>query len=469
VNGAAGVPYAFTLAAAGGLGRPTYQFSTVGNLPEGLAIANDAITGRPEREGTYRFGVRVTSGDQTATSTTCTVVIGPSPIDMAGACPALTQRVGVPVAATFEAFGGRAPYSYVLSGPGWLSQANGVVTGVPPVSAEGTSVTFRLAVFDGAGVTNSRTCTFNVGPAPANPTITGVCPAGARAPGGTMSVPLGVVGGRGPYSWSYDGGIEGWALESAAGERNTLTGTVERTGEYTFAVWVVDSDGVQAEPLTCRVTVSAAAAAVRLAAGAVPEDLLAPVAVEARLAEPAAEDLRGTVRVRFEPAAAFPVENPEVTLSHGYAVGFRIPAGSTAVSLGNVQRGTVAGLVRLEVKLEGGGAAEGLEIPVPGVAPVFTAAVVEAEGGIEVVLRGYSTTREIAGARIEVRRRGGAVQVVEAAEVPGRLADYFAKVRTGAFDNVRVRVPVEGGLEGIEAVRVELRNAAGTSEVTVAR
>lgn len=470
VNGAVGVPYTFNLAAVGGLGRGTYRFSTAGSLPAGLSISNESIIGRPELEGSYTFRVQVTSGDQTVASAPCTVTIGPSPIDVLGTCPALTQRVGVPLTAAFTAVGGRPPYVYSLTGPSWLTQADGVVAGVPPASAEGSSVTFRLAAFDTAGVMNSRTCTFNVGAAPANPTVTGTCPAGARAPGSEIAVPLWVAGGHPPYSWVYDGGLAELALESDAGERNALKGKVEKTGEFAATVHVVDSAGVQADPLTCKVTVAEPTkAAVRLAAGEVPADLLAPVAVEAVLEEPAAAEIRGTVRVRFDPAAAYPVENPEVTLSQGYEVAFRIPAGSRRAPLGHVQRGTVAGLVRLEwVALEGpGSAGPGLEIAAPGLAPVFSGTVEETAGGIEVVLRGYSTLREITGGRVVVRGRDGSVRVVEAAELPQRMADYYSKTRTGAFDNLRIAVPVEGGLAGVESMTVELRNSAGAAEAAV--
>lgn len=479
-NGAVGVPYApFPLSAAGGLGTSTYRFSMTGNVPEGLSIANNTITGRPESAGAYTFRIQVTSGDQTVTSAPCTVEIGASPLDIAGSCPALSQRAEVPVSASFAAAGGLPPYHYILSGPAWLSQSNGVVSGIPPADSQGGNVTFRLAAFDSAGVMNSRTCTFNVGPPPVNPTIAGTCP-GSGVIGETVSVPLVAAGGQSPYAWSYNGGVSGLALESATGSRNSLKGTLDETGEFTFTIGVMDSAGVPAQPFTCTVAV-VPPAAMRLSAGPMPADLLTPVPIAVTLAEPAAAGISGTVRLKFSSTAAFPADNPEVTLSSGNEVPFQIPAGSTSVSLGNVQRGTVAGSIRLEVtNLEGADGAASwpampeLEITVPRAAPVFSVAVEDIPGGIEIVLKGYSTTRDITGGRVTIHPRSGAAIPgagidLAALDLPRILADYYGKGRTGAFDNIRISIPVEGGADGVEAVTIELTNSAGTAEVKRAR
>ena len=464
-TGAVGALYGpYPLTASGGLGNASYRFSTTGNFPEGLTISNNAITGRPQRTGAYTFNIQAASGAQTATSGPCTVTIGAAPPEIVGNCPASLQQAGVPVTTTFTPSGGQPPYSFVFTGPSWMSQSNGAVIGIPPASAEGSNVSFTLAVSDTSGAANSRTCTFAVGPPPANPTIIGTCPTRGQALGSAISVPLLAAGGRAPYSWVYNGGVPGLVLQSQAGQSNSLSGNLQNEGEFSFTVNLADSAGVQAQPLTCGLQVAAPPGSLlQLTTGSISSDLLAPVPVMAVLPQPATSEVNGTVRLAFTSVSSLPTDNPEATLSNGYEVPFKIPAGSTSASLGNVQRGTVAGIIRLQVA----GWNASLDIPVPAAPPVFSFAVADSTGGVEVVLKGYSTTRDITGGRITIQPKNGAAVTVDLAgiELPRVFADYYSKVRTGTFDNVRVSVPVEGGKAAIESVTVELRNSAGSAEV----
>lgn len=252
-NGVQGVPYGpFTLAAVGGGGTSTYVFGTTGNLPPGLALTGATLAGTPTASGVYNFNFQVTSGTATALSPSCSVTVAPPPLDIQGACPA-DVRVGSGLSASFTGVGGTKPYSFTFSGPSWLTQTGGTVTGTPQASNVG-SASFSISISDAAQATKSKSCLFNV--LPQLPQITSACPAVTQHAQTTLTVPLVAILGTPPYSWTYDGGEPDLTLTSLS-DPASLTGTLTKQGTFTFSVGLMDQSGSAAAPLNCTINVGA--------------------------------------------------------------------------------------------------------------------------------------------------------------------------------------------------------------------
>ena len=131
--GIPGEGYAQDLAAAGGTG--TYLWSLAsGELPDGLSLdASGSISGTPTSTGEASFRVRVTSGEQTATSELRLSIVEPVGITTVTLSDG---RVGEPYADTVRATGGTGTYTFeVVTGrlaPGTtLDPSNGVISGTP--------------------------------------------------------------------------------------------------------------------------------------------------------------------------------------------------------------------------------------------------------------------------------------------------------------------------------------------------
>lgn len=254
-NGTQGVSYGpFQLAATGAAAPASYTFATTGSLPPGVTLNGSTIAGTPLTAGTYNFGIQVSSGAQTV-STTCSVKIAGPLLALAGSCPASSQDTGVPISASFTATGGKAPYTYSFTGPAWLSQSNGTVSGTAPAGAAGPT-SFAVTVTDAASASKTITCPLTIAAAA---TISPSCPAKQRAAGSVLTIPLSVTGGQAPFTWSYDNRDPDLALSSGTGATTVLTGTLKNSGPFTFTVSLTDGAGVKAPPLTCSVQVGPAA------------------------------------------------------------------------------------------------------------------------------------------------------------------------------------------------------------------
>jgi hypothetical protein len=154
-------------------GRGPYTW-TLSDNPAWLSLSSTTgarvtLAGTPERPGQYGFRVQVTGVEGSNTATfQCTISVNSLPLQITGSgCPAtpLTRTTAVSVTATGS--GGRAPYSWTLTGPTWLSLSAGEgsstnISGVPPASG---SFNFSVAMYDSISSSPvSYTCPFTVAP-----------------------------------------------------------------------------------------------------------------------------------------------------------------------------------------------------------------------------------------------------------------------------------------------------------------
>ena len=151
-NGGVGVPYSLKLTADGG-GSQTWSL-VAGALPAGLSLGADGtISGTPTAALTapVDFTVKVTDGSRTDTKTLRLDVVTPVAVT-APTVPA-TEIGHVVKPTTLVATGGRAPYTWAVTGnPSWLTfdPATAAFTGTPDAPG---SFPFQATVKDVYGTT----------------------------------------------------------------------------------------------------------------------------------------------------------------------------------------------------------------------------------------------------------------------------------------------------------------------------
>lgn len=153
-------PYSFQVTATGG-GTQTWSIAS-GTLPPGIALsAGGLLSGTPTTPGDYQFVVKVGDGNRSDTETFMIRVVQ----RLTAAAPAISPaEVGIAFTATVSATGGRAPYTWSLTGGTLptgltLDPATGTISGTPTAAA-----TFgaTLTVTDSLGLTAQVNLPLNV-------------------------------------------------------------------------------------------------------------------------------------------------------------------------------------------------------------------------------------------------------------------------------------------------------------------
>ena len=234
-----GVPYADTLASAGGDGVHAWSLDA-GTLPGGLSLDGSGIvSGTPTGADSIAFTARVTSGDgQSVTVDVTITVYDPVSIQTTG-LP--TGVVGVPWAAALAATGGDGSDTWdVVAGAlpvGLALDPSGDITGTPTAP---DSAAFTVRVTTGDGQTATAELVIRVYP-PLS-VATASLPSGVT--GSAYVRPLTALGGDGAYRWVVAAGAlpDGLSLDSLG----MLSGTPTGAGSATFTVEVASGDGQSA-------------------------------------------------------------------------------------------------------------------------------------------------------------------------------------------------------------------------------
>jgi uncharacterized protein (TIGR03437 family) len=233
--GIEGSSYAFALAAAGG--TPPYLWTATG-LPQSLSISSSGlITGTPGQAGSFTVNVTVTDSESASDSKALRLVVGPNlvPLYVTGSGNLGTTSVGKPAGTgSFTASGGKAPYSWSLSGaPSGISLtpagASATVSGTPQQAG---IFNFGVSVSDAQGLRASAigfVSVLGIG----SPTL----PNGVAFAGYSGNLPA--TGGAPPYRFQVTGLPPGIGI----GADGTLQGTPQRDGVFTLAITVTDSAG----------------------------------------------------------------------------------------------------------------------------------------------------------------------------------------------------------------------------------
>jgi hypothetical protein len=227
--------YSATFTATGG--APPYTFGIAsGSLPPGVSISNaGVVSGTPTSAGSYPFAVQATDSAGEKGSRGFTFVVKPPPLVITTATLG-NGVVSFPISATLAATGGTPPYKWSATGlPDGvtLDSGTGAISGTPTKNG---SFPVSVQVTDQDNQSGSRSYTIEIA-TQLSITSTTVGPLVVGTP---VSTPLGVAGGRPPYSWSVQAG----SLPAGVtlGADGVISGTPAETGDSNFTAQVRDAN-----------------------------------------------------------------------------------------------------------------------------------------------------------------------------------------------------------------------------------
>jgi hypothetical protein len=497
-SGSVGVAYSQAFTATGGAGASTYTWSVAtGAPPPGLTFsAAGVLSGTPTAAGTFNFTVQVSSqvptiGVQTASQAFSVVITALPSLTITGSLGAGTASAAY--SATLGATGGYGTGTYTFSlasgtlPTGTTLSAGGILSGTP--TGAGT-FTFTVQV-----TSTLATAVANILPLTATQSFTvvvsGLSLTIAGSPGsGTAGVPYSATltgsggYGTGTYTFSLASGTLPLDMTLSAG--GILSGTPTAVGASTFTVEVTSAQTGQ--PLTATqsftITVGVAPAPPLTISGlpATPTpDTQLGLGVSAGSNYPI--DIQGTITLTFAPDSGPDDPNVQFTTG-GRTVTFLIPAGASQAqftpTVPSVQTGTVAGIITLTLTLT----AAGVDItPAPAPtqvlvvaksAPVITSvAVTPTSGGFDLVVVGYSTTRDMVSAAITFTPTSGVTLASNSTTVALSpvFTTWYQSSTSGPFGSMfSLEIPftIRNGTNPLASVSVALTNSQGTSAAATA-
>jgi len=460
-----------TLTATGG--TPPYTWSvSAGGVPSGVTLGtNGAFSGTPTTAGPSSFTVQVrdTAGAVATRDFSVTTIAG-----LLISTAALDDAVvNVPYSLTLASQNGTAPFTYSLvSGavPGVALTPAGIFAGTP-TTAGTYSLTVR--VVDRGNLTASRVLTLLVRP-PLSLTA-GSLPAANVGAG--YSGQIGAEGGFPGYTFGVAGGNlpPGIALTTTG----AMNGTPTTAGTFSFTARVTDRRNFTA---TRSFTVTVAQVSLPAVTVTQITDTTPPASQPTfgvQLAEPFPSALEGTVTLAFQPESG--PTDPDVRLANGSnTMNFAVPAGQTngvppSGTPFAFSSGTTAGTITLTVVLRSNGQvvqpnpAATRTIRINRAGPTITSVRVNRTGsGFEVLVIGYSNTREITGGNLRFNPAPGVT--LSTSEFPLNVGTafqtWYASSASATFGTqFLLTIPFtvsDGTAASLSTVLVTLTNAAGS-------
>ena len=236
---ALGVAYEATLQATGG--NPPYVWAlATGELPAGLVLDGNQISGTATAIGEFAFTVGVVDADEASAARALSITVSSAPLTV--------QTAELPVGqldeayqATLAATGGTEPYTWSITEGALpdglaLEATTGVISGTPTADGE---FAITVEVTDAAEGNASVVLSITIAPEPEPLAIaTDELPAGQVNE--SYQATLAATGGTEPYAWSITEGAlpDGLALEATTG---VISGTPTADGEFAITVEVTDA------------------------------------------------------------------------------------------------------------------------------------------------------------------------------------------------------------------------------------
>lgn len=410
-TGSVGTPYSLQFEVSGGKAPYTWQVLS-GALPTGLTFdSSGLLSGTPQFQGTSNVIIQVFDSSNKFTRGTFVLTV----TSLAVATQSLPGgAVGTPYLQALAGTGGTPPYAWAVSAgtlpPGLtLDPAAGSISGTPTTAGD---FKFTIQLSDSLKVNVIRAFTLTIAPPLA---ITPATLANGAA-GTAYSQNFSVAGGTQPYTFTIDSGSlpAGMTLDPSG----KLSGTPTEPGAFHFSVRVTDAR---------QLTVTKAYD-LTIATPAIPTPTIVGVGDTAPPAQQPALTLQldhgyplpldGTITLTFTSAVG-DIDDPAIQFSTGGRTAhFTVPPGTTTAvfpaSIFALATGTVAGKITLALTFQAAGQDVTPQPPpvraidIPAQAPVVTKLAASHTGtGIEVVVTGFSNTRDMATATFQFQAAAG--------------------------------------------------------------
>jgi large repetitive protein len=480
--GSVGVAYSQQMAAMGG--APAYAWSiSSGALPDGVGLnsSTGVISGTPASAGTFSFQLAVTDQAKSQVTGAFTLAVT-SPLSISTASPLPAGGIGAAYSTTLSATGGATPYTWSISSqagslpPGvTLDAVSGHLAGTP---ASIGSYGFQAIVTDAAGRTASKAFTLSITNVLA---ISTTSPLPDGAVGAAYQQQFAATGGTPAYTWSIAGGAlpAGITLDPSTG---LLSGTPTAGGAFNVTIGVKDASQTASSAFRLTITVPTPPVPSITGLPDTPPSASQPT-MGISLSSAYTLDLTGHATLAFVPDTAS--DDPAVQFTTGgRSADFQIPAGSTQAVFGSstlgVQTGTVAGTITITLQVF----AAGVDVtPTPpptkvlriaGAPPVITSAkLVASSTGFNLVVIGYSTTREVTGATVHLTPATDAKLATSdfTIQLTSVFATWYqdaASIPYGSQFSLSVPFAVEKVANVVASLTVTLTNSQGTSTAATA-
>jgi len=459
-------------------GNDGYAWTTQGSLPPGMTLSRDGVlSGAPSSGGSFGFSLVVTDRSGAQGSKSCTLRVTPGPMRITS-CPLPDGILGQQYSQGLNIIGeGVGPFTWSAAGPlprGIEIGPSGRIIGTP--TQPGT-FDFYLIAKDVAGRAASQPCRLEVPPQPLR--AGAFCPLPKIQLGQPTSFPIEVFGGIPPYRFTVGSGLPPGLSVRADG---TLLGTATTAGDYTFGITAADSRGLTIRN-DCSVSVrlpDPPALSFRALPASVDPGVTSLV-VTLDLSRTYSLPLNGTIGIDNVPDtgsldSSANRADPSVRFRNGQtSQTFTIPAGTRTATFPVTSTGTVATNLTFRIsRLDAAGTQIFTSLPsvstrVNRAVPTLTTACYTANStGIELVLTGFASTREITKADLTVQFIPSAFQPSGTFTVNARAIsnEYFTSdeaVPTGGAFTLRLPFVLESGANSIQSLSVTVSNAQGTS------
>ena len=454
------IPYSATLTATGGI--PPYTWSLDASSPKALSIGSGSgiISGTFTTSGSFPVTVTLRDSTGAAVSRTYQLAVGNAVSITTTSLP--NGSPNVPYSATLTAAGGSIPYHWsVLTGslpPGLaLNAGNGQISGTPTAAG---AVQFTVQVTDFLGGTATKVLTITIG---TSQPVTISATDFTASVGVAVSQTITAAGGVAPYAFSVSAGSLPGGLQ-LGGSTGVLSGTPNATGTFPVTLKVTDANQATA---SVAITITVKLLSVSIVVPANPGSGQQP-GIGVSLADPATSNINGTLTLAFSSSVGG--DDQMVRFIDGSrSVTFSIPQGQTSAPNTPIVTGTVAGTITLTASVPG--APDVIKtIVIDSAVPVITSvALTQVTGGLNVVVTGYSNTREISSGSFTFTVSSG--NTLSQAQITVPLASAFTTWFNNGASNAtggqfKLTVPfsvTQGSAMAVTKVTVTLTNTKGPS------